>query len=174
MKTKHLPIVIGTLLPVLVILVVSISIFLPTFVLKPQYDFIYTLYDSYPSYGKNYQNSYRVEDGKIALAPVIFREDIVANEVSPALFLYDVERDSTRQITFEEAQEYNLDPGSTSPDGFIVVHDRGHNGIFELFGSRKDDRDYSIAKGDKKKKLKGLTTDVYYPSSKFRFIGWIQ
>lgn len=174
MKTRHLPLIIGISLPIIFIVVIAVVIFTPSFFVKPQYDFIYVDGDNYYRNGQGYQNTYKVENERIVLEPIAPRENISQNKVAPTLYLYDVKTNSSHQITLEEAQTYAVDPGPSSPDGYTVAYQYGHNGIFELFGSSSDNNGYFISKNNGKKKLSGLTVGTYYSSGGFNLIGWIK
>jgi hypothetical protein len=56
-----------------------------------------------------------------------------------------------------------------------VTYEYGHDGIFELFGSRNDNDGYFISKGNGKKKINGLSSDQYSRYGRwFNLIGWIK
>ena len=90
--------------------------------------------------------------------------------------MYDIKNNSSHQITLEEASKYSLDPGPSSPDGYNVDYNYGHNGIFEIFGSNKNNNNYYISKGKAKKILIGLSFNqsYYYNNGAFNLIGWVK
>jgi hypothetical protein len=175
MQTKNLPLIIGIALPIVFILGISVFLFVPSHFVDPQYDFIYTMEDRY--YGFNdhgYRNTYKVEDGRIALEPLPTKEGWTYLGDMPVLYRYDVNADTAHQISFNEALELSLDPGPSSPDGYTVAYQYGHSGIFEVLGSNNDNSGYFISKGKAKKKLNGLTNDGYSSRTDSKFIGWIK
>ncbi len=174
---KNLPIIIGIALPLVFILVISIIIFLPTASINPEHNFIYSNESTY--YAPNqYSTTYSVSNsGKIvATQNVIEKIDGVPvyKAITPVLYIYDVKNDSSHQLSFEEANKYNLDPGPTSVDGYLIEYRYNNDGIFELFGSNPDQNGYFITKGNGQKKLAGLARDQYYGPGNFKFIGWIK
>jgi len=174
MKNKNLPLIIGIALPILFIVVLSVVIFAPSLFVNPAHNFIYSSGDGY--YGDDYyQNTYKVVSGRIVLDPVPprYATDVKRKE-APPLYLYDVTTDSSHQITLAEAAQYAVEAGPSSPDGYTVSYDYGHNGIFELFGSDSSNRGYFVSKDSKKRKLNGLTTADRYSGSGFKLIGWIK
>lgn len=181
MNTKNLPIIIGIALPLVFIAVISIVLFVPSLFVKPGYDFLYTTdeRDYYYDYDGAYQNTFRVVDGRITLEPVAVRSDVVPvkplvyKAAMPTLYRYDVETDTSREVSFVEAQKLSLDPGPSSPDGYTVEYDYGHDGIFEIFGSNGNGNAYVISKGNGGKRLTGLAGDRYYYGN-FRLLGWVK
>ncbi len=175
MKTKNLPLIIGIALPILFIIVISVVIFVPSLYVKPAHDFIYTTTDRYV-YNQLPTYAYAVQSGKIALDPIqrspSTNQNITYTTDMPTLYRYDTKNNTIHTITFEEAKAFMLDAGPSSPDGYIVGYEYNHDGIFELFGSGNDNRGYYISKGNAKKKLPGITSDIY--SNNLKLIGWIK
>lgn len=175
-NSKHLPLIIAIALPLVFILVISIIIFTPSLFIKPQHNFLYTTDNSYYSYDQGFKNTYAVKNSHIVTDPL----PIPANSTyqpqkdSPAIYLYDVQSDSSHEVTFTAAQNYLLDPGPSSPDGYTVSYQYGHDGIFEIFGSNGNNSNYVISKGNGKKKLSGITNDRYYGQGGFKLIGWVK
>ncbi len=175
MNMKNLPLMVGIALPLLLIGGISLVIFGPSLSVKPVHDFIYTSDDDYYSYARDYQNSYRVVGGRITLEAVQPQLGYTPAKTAPPLYLYDVQTDTAHQITFEDALRYTLDPGPSSPDGYSITYQYGHDGIFELFGSSNEDNGYVISKGNGAKRLPGITGNGRYSyDGRFKLIGWIQ
>jgi hypothetical protein len=95
---KNISLVIGVSIPILMILFVAGSIYLPGLFIKPQFSFLYVSGDDY-YYG---QQQYSVQDGKL-----------VKNEIKPPenqnynpprgeskLYLYDVVKNESREVSF--------------------------------------------------------------------------
>lgn len=175
MNTKNLPLMVGIALPLLLIGVITLVIFGPSLSIKPAHDFIYTSDDDYYSYTRDYLHTYKVMDGRITLEAVPPKPGYAPTKTAPPLYLYDVQTDTVHQITFEDARGYVLDPGPSSPDGYSVSYQYGHDGIFELFGSSNEDNGYVISKGDGVKRLSGITGNGRYSyDDGFKLLGWIQ
>ncbi|MFA7302489.1 MAG: hypothetical protein WC030_01955 [Candidatus Paceibacterota bacterium] len=174
MNNKNLPLIIGIALPLIFIIVLSVAIFAPAFFVTPAHNFIYSSDRGYYG-GEYYQNAYTVVDGRIVLDPIPQRSGTdLERKVAPPLYLYDVETDAAHEITLAEAATYTVVVGPSSPDGYTVSYEYGHNGIFELFGSDSGNTGYFVAKDSKKKKLSGLTTADRYSGDGFKLIGWIK
>ena len=178
MKNKNLPLIIGIALPVLFIGIISIVIFTPSLFVNPKYNFLYSTDDAYYYYNQGYRNNYKVDNNRL-ISEVTQTQPGVAYTYrgdAPNLFLYDVKADTSHQIDFTEAKKLFLDPGPSSPDGYIVKYEYNNDGIFELFGSRNNNSGYFISKDSGKKKLTGLTgnNNNYYNQGPFNFIGWIK
>lgn len=188
MKTNNLPLIVGISLPLVFIVIISIVVFLPSFFVKPQHDFIYTDSDPYQNYGyygydQGYKNTYGVENGKIILEPVpvkidpsLKKEFIVYKGEMPTLYRYDVKTNTSHEISLKEAQSLSLDPGPSSPDGYTVSFENRNDGIFEIFGSNNSTSGLFISKGNAKKRLDGLVynNQYYWYQGNFKLIGWIK
>ncbi len=173
MKNQYLPLIVGVSLPLILILAISIVIFTPSLLVNPKHNFIYTTSSAYYPYNYEYRNTYKVENDRLVLEAVPPRENITQTKDLPTLYVYDVRSDSAHQITFEEAQDYSIDLGPSSPDGYTLIYQYGNNGIFELLGSGNDNRGYFISRSNGKRKLNGLAGDGWN-SSNFKLIGWIK
>lgn len=184
MNTKHMPLIVAITLPVIFVLILALVTLVPNMSIKPQHDFIYTIPDekSY-DYGYDlvrYKNSYDLKDGKIVLKPIssapVPRDKALSEVVyenAPLIYYYDIQNQTSREITFKEAQELTLQKGPSSPDGYTISYDTNHEGIFELFGS-ENDANYVITKGKGKKTLSGIVFDEMYYRADLNIIGWIK
>jgi hypothetical protein len=179
MKTKHLPLIIGVSLPVIFIAIISIVIFTPSLFIRPQHNFIYSTDDgTYYGYNQAYKNTYVVKNGHLSLQelPVQLNSTYTYKADSPTLYVYEVKTNSSHQITFDEAKNYTVDPGPSSPDGYTVKYEYDDSdGIFDLFGSGHDTSGYFIEKNSGRKRLSGLTSgDRYYYQGNLKLVGWIK
>lgn len=180
MQNKNIPLIIGIALPILFIAIVAVVIFIPSMSVKPQYNFLYSTDGDRYSYGEIYKNSFIVQNGKITKKAVpvpanigIPKESFVYKGDEPEIYLYDVKENTSRKISFEEAQKLNLDSGPSSPDGYTIKFDYSNNGILEIFGSDGNNSGYFISKGNGVKKLNGLVQNYYWENN-FKLIGWIK
>ncbi len=164
-KKKNVPLVIALSIPVLMILLIAVSIYLPVLFVKPGIDFIY-------SHGGDYcsRDKYSVRDEKIVENAVKenSKNHGCGYQGEVKLYYYDVQRDTAREITFEEAKNYQLDNHSKSLDGFEVVP--GNQSFDILFFSGSSYYDKYLKKGAFSRKLN--IGKAYYYS--FKFIGWIK
>lgn len=175
---KNLPIIIGVTLPIIFILLISLLAFGPTWSIKPAHNFIYSHDNRDYYYGRHYRNEYDVEGGKVVMksrAISKVNQENVTFEDAPPLFLYNVSNNSTHEIGLAETMALNLDPGPTSPDGYLVEYRSGNYGVFELFGSNNSVSGYYMTKDQAGKKLPGFQNDRYggYDSN-FKFLGWVK
>lgn len=175
MNLRYIPVVIAIALPFLFLAALSVVIYLPNIGIKPAHDFIYTSEPAARFDG--FTHHYEVVDNQI-VSRVVIPEDIrtdvepFLNPVYPTLYRYDIETNTAKVITLEEAQALSIEPGPSSPDGYTVTFEYSHNGIFELFGSGGPDNGYIIMKGNGKKALPGITMHDYWRGS-VEVIGWV-
>ncbi len=174
--TKNIPLLIGISLPIVFILVISIIVFTPSLFIKPQYNFLYSNNDTYYDYKNGYSNTYVVENNHLLLSPLPTTTGVVYNIENPPLYLYDVKNNSSHQVDWNEIKNLNIDPGPSSPDGYVVRYQYSNIGIFELFSSGNNQDGYVISKGNRSKKLNGINFSIYnyYNVGNFKFIGWIK
>jgi hypothetical protein len=168
---KNITFILGISIPLLMILFVAGSIYLPSFFVEPlKYNFLYTV-DDYNLYIDGQQ--YLVKDGKIIKNEIIKPEDgsPIYENAESRLFIYDVVKNESKQISFEEAQKLNLDQNIESPDGFEVVYGSSGSGGFLFFYSGNNYNLY-IKGHNTSKKLNTQLGERYYYS--FSFLGWIK
>lgn len=161
----------------------TIIIYVPSMSIKPQHNFLYTNSGISSYYGvPQYAEKYDIDPtGKL----VTIKEDIdeekrlnyryTPKQGAPELYLYDVKAETSKQITFEEAEKFVLEKGPSSPDGYSVIFDENGSGgvITELVGGYDRGYGYVMTKGGAKKKITGL---VDTPSSyrQLLIVGWIK
>ncbi len=175
MKKKNIPLLIGILIPILMTLFIALSIYLPQLFLDPQYDFLYVSGDNYSySFPK-----YVVEDGAVVKREPTEKEkeQYRYRYDESVLYTYDAETNTSTVISFEDAQNFKLNPNSVSPDGFEVTNSRRNYSLFsEVFGGGYRGSGYVIRKKDgsgagKKIDVNTRNGSYYYG---FKFLGWIE
>jgi hypothetical protein len=174
MKIKNMPLVVGISLPVIFIIIISVTFFVQSFYIKPQHNFIYTFSFDYYANGLGYTDRYKVKGDRIVLEPVVLQKNNIQENIPPPLYLYNIKTNSYQQITFEEAQSYAIYPGRFSPDGYEVAYHYDRDVFGGLFGLREDDGEYFVSNGSGKKKLSGLSLDKNLSYRNLKFIGWIK
>jgi hypothetical protein len=93
-----------------------VSIFLPNFTEKPQYDFLYM------KVGET-QIRYIVKAGLTGKGKIDkFSTNGSTNVVFPKLFFYDVSTNTNYEISFSAAEKFSLDSRKMSKDGFSIKH----------------------------------------------------
>lgn len=150
-------VLIGASIPVLVLLAIIASIHLPFLFVKPQYDFLYVKLDGMTESG------YEVKFDRLGVGKLI-EKTLSSGRDRPQLYFYDVSDDTTRMISFQEAQTLNLDSESVSPDGFEIV-----------YGGTESKRDYSyryIKKDGVRRKLDIVFETPHFYN--FVFVGWVK
>lgn len=160
-------------IPLLMIVFVAGSIYLPGLFVKPHFNFLYVSGQDYP-YGRQ---RYTVENGRLVQQEITKLESrgYYPPRQEARLFVHDVAKNESREISFQEAQRLTLDPSLQSPDGFEVVYGNRGNGVFALFfGSRSDYNARYLTGHNVSKKLNlKFSGDSQYTNF-FQFLGWIQ
>jgi len=172
---KNIPLIIGLSIPVLMIIFVSLSIYLPPLFIKPKFNFLY-------SSGFDYYSRYRytVENGKVIAKEIKYPEDKYASHISrcpePQIYIYDIQKNEGKAISLEEGQKLNLSPNAKSPDGFeVVTRGYGDFSYFPFIFSRSEGPRAYI-KGNNLSKNLNATVKAdcsYYPYDNVKFIGWV-
>src|SRR5258708_3058537 len=118
---KNAALILGILIPVFMIVFVAATIYLPPLLPgifpPPKYNFIYLTSGAYKA------EPYVVQEGK--LGPKQLPPNTTAYETDKSkpdqLFVYDVKKNKSKEITLELVQVVNLDPNVESPDGFVIT-----------------------------------------------------
>jgi len=174
------------LLPVALIVVVTLSTYIPSKFLKTDYDFIYsTCTDGVNSYSyrcDNYlQKRYSVSEGNLVVNDIDPKQDSdndgimdINENYTARIFLHDTKKNESREITQEDAQKLSLNSLLTSPDGVTVSSGySGGSDVVFLFDGRSS-YNYYLTKGRSKSKLNLINSNGrYYYRDNFQFIGWV-
>jgi hypothetical protein len=160
-KKRDPVLIIGILIPVVMVILVSLSIYLPRLFAKPEFSFIYTTGSSYDA-----KYSYTIESGKLVRTELENRYG--TRDVENNIYMYDAKGKEVKQISFEDAQKLTLDSSSKSPDGFEVVRGNGGGGVFPFFFFDSSGNQY-VLRG------KGATINLNLPIDYYdlNFLGWI-
>lgn len=167
---QNLPLILAFGAPVLMIIIVAAVIYLPNLYNKPQYDFIY-------SQG-SYYLGYTVINGKIAKVPPLPDQPkppvTPLNQDYPQLYYYDVQNNKSTAISLEQADNYNIDPSSISPDGYTVGYGNRADGFFPLFISSSVDYQSRYLQGHSTNRKLNLQNQPDYYANNFQFMGWVK
>ena len=168
---KDVSLIIGLAIPVLMILLVAASIYLPgLFSPPPGFNFLYVIDEGY------YQAQlYDVENGTLVKREIKYPEHYTPKVVR--LFVHDVARNESKEISFAEAQKLPLDPNVKSADGFEIVYGNRGDGIFPLFFFSGSDYNTLYIKGHNNSRQLNLPSrgaEGYYSYNRFRFLAWIK
>lgn len=148
-------------IPVGIAVFAAAVVYTPRLLANPKHDFIYSVCSDYAC-GQRYEVD---RTGKVTQ----HESDGMPVGSVETLRYYDVEDDSTRSLSVEEAQRYQLDTSSKSPDGYSVAREYGDSGF--LFWIDSSSRWY-LKDGAKKRSIE-LSNDGSYYSDNIRFLGWV-
>lgn len=178
MKANNILLIVGISLPLFFIVVLSAFVFVPPLFVNPQYNFIYTANDKYYGYARRYSNSFYVKDNRIASKSVAIQlnkyDRNIQREEYPTLYIYDTKNNTSKEISLTDARKLSLDSGPSSPDGYNITYNVSSSGVFELFGSSRDNNGYYISKNSGKKKLTIVNDGYNNGSQNLKVIGWIK
>lgn len=172
---KNISLILALAIPLAMVGFVAASVYLPSLFIKPQYTFIYVTNDN------DYRgNRYAVEDGVIVRhEPVVPTDEVSVRyegkQPEPKLYIYDLDNDESREISFEQSQVYRLDDSPESPDGFTLTYGNNNSDFFFLFGGGNRDYNtrYLVGNGvSKKLNLKNDGSSYY--SGNIRLLGWVK
>jgi hypothetical protein len=173
---KNISLVLGISIPILMILMVAGSIYLPGLFIQPKVNFLYM--SGYGNYCDYYNlDQYSVIKNKLTKIEIKPAPNVVNNIQpcgAPIFFIHDVVKNESMEVSFEEAQKLNLDSNIVSSDGFQVVNGSRGGSSFPFFFSSGSDYNSEYITGhnvSKKLNIKMNGPDYYYYN--FRFFGWI-
>lgn len=180
LKKENLTLLIGLSLPVLLIIVVLLSIYIPRLSApEPQNDFVYSIEDNYYYGGSQFAvKDSRIEKKDLRVDKDIYDGRLVYPEApvyeEPRLFLYDVSERISREISLEDAQDLEINPSGKSPDDFSVSCGNRVDGfIFFVFDSGEDCRQQFV-RGHGISTEINIDVDMSDYRYQFSFIGWIR
>ncbi len=166
MDKKNVPLIVGIAIPILMVIFIAASIYLPgLFAPPPKYNFLYITGGDYRS-----RDLYSVQNSKLIKNEIKYPDKDISRG-NPKLFAYDVTKNESKEIFFEDAQKLTLNSNIISPDGFEVVKGNYHYDFTSFFfGGDRDYRTWYIKGHNTSKKL-SIQIDGYYYNS--YFIGWV-
>ena len=159
---KHLPTLIAMSVPVVFILALVFVLYVPSLLVRPQYDFIYA---------DTYYHDYTVENGKIVQQTTDrwFPGSYSNPEASAQLHRYNVKDRKSQTISLADAQKLKIAPGETSPDGFEWSDSSSSgSGFWPLFWSGGSSTP-SLKGNGATFRLDGLDISYY----RVKIIGWV-
>lgn len=158
---------IGFSIPVLMILFVAASIYLPGIFQQPRYNFLYSADADY------YDNrTYSVSNGRLIINPQPFTYPSNRPYQSPQLYVHNVTTNESTSVSFQEASGLTLDPSAQSPDGYKIENGSNNSGFFPFFWYDRDYNAQYIVGHNTSKKLNVKTYGSSYYNS-IHFLGWI-
>ena len=175
MIKKNITLLMGVSIPILMILFVAGSIYLPGLFIKPHFNFVYVSGDE-PYYYYNNGYRYFVQNNKLVRNEIkqLENQNYSPLRVESKLYYYDVAKNEAKEISFADAQNLSLDSNTKSPDDFEVVYGSRGGGFFPFFWSVGTDYNARYLKGHNVSKKLNLQLNEGSPYGNFRFIGWIK
>ena len=164
MKKNNLSLIFGISIPILMIVFVALSIYLPRFFAEdPQYDFLYYVTeDNYNSEAN--ESYYTVRKGLINFVDNNSQENFEERSI---IFRHDVSENNSYEISYEEASYIELEARDESPDGYELVNSYGGDILYidisydELFL-----KGHNIST-----EMKIFNSNIHF--NQFNFLGWI-
>lgn len=168
---KNITLIVGISIPTLMILFIAGSIYLPILFIHPRFNFLYASNNDY-YYS---QSQYSVQNGKFVMNKIqVSKKQNYQQPKKLKLYIYNVTKDKSREVSLKEVQKLNLDTSKISPDGFRIAYSNGgyDNSIFSVFFPSGTDSSIMYLKGHNvNKKIYPQLSGQYY---NFSFIGWIK
>jgi hypothetical protein len=185
---KHFTILLAFLLPIGLIIFVALSIYIPSFFLPTNYNFVYVICSDVP-YSKicDYKDDYSIRfaeqkiiSGRLEKELSEDGYDIIETILDPLqeyktnIFLHDVKKNTSREITIEEAQKLSIAYGVVSPDE-LFVHNRYHNygGVLGFYSGGGSPDEYYLTDGKARRKLNIFRMNEQQDGRNFSFVGWV-
>jgi hypothetical protein len=158
---KNWPLIVGVAVPVIAVVAIAVSIYVPRLYVHPQYNFVYA------------------ENLGYAPVPCSINDTLPTTQISRLLpcggysvYLYNVSTNTNTQITASDENSYSLDTSQASPDGFTVGPSYSSGG--PLFDDIPyDPNQVYLTKGTYSRKLNTLDTNSD-DGDTFEFLGWVK
>lgn len=193
---KNALVIIAFAVPLVFVGIVFLFAVLPSMFLKSHYNFVYAVCEgsSWSNCEDYLQTKYTVENGRLRILenPSYFSSEREwsgleqryvesqrllyyekEGKLSSRLFLYDAEKNESRELTREEALGVRLSGLATSPEGILVEAGYSDDVDFFLFDSSSSKKIF-LKKGKSRKSISVAgQTGRYYDPSNFHFVGWV-
>jgi len=176
MIKKNITLIIGVAIPILMILFVAGSIYLPALFIKPQVNFLYSI-GGYSSYYYETGHQYSVRGSKLTESqprPVQSQYQPPQKPEDATLYIYDVVKKESREISFQEAQKLNLDGNLISSDGFEIVYGSRGESFFPFFFGTGTDYNVRYLRGHNVSQKLNLQLNESSYYNQFDFLGWVK
>ena len=149
---KNLTLWLGITIPILMVVAVAASVYVPRLWASPKVDFVYSMM----SYSSTYKTT---ADGKMT-----------EKNLTTVYYLHNTAKNTNREIKKVELDKLSLNKSAVSPDGFRVTGNETSNALF-------GDSEYGVhyLKGHGagyKLNLASPTSDRY--GYEFKFVGWVK
>jgi len=173
---KNITLVFGISIPILMILFVAGSIYLPGLFIRPHFNFLYVSNNDSYYYNHNNGYEYAVQSNRLVRSEMRQPENQNYNppQVELKLYVYDVVENKAKEISFADAQNLNLDSNVISPDDFEIVYGSRGDSSFPFFWGGRTDYNTRYLKGHNVSKKLNLQLNGSSHYNNFRFIGWIK
>lgn len=185
-KKHDTTLLVALAIPLLMVLFIAASIFIPGLFSHPKYNFIYGIYNN-----SGLEPAYRVVNGELVdnsqqMNPVSQSPqfncvgDCPGNigTSSPTrysytqLYEYNVSTNQSVALTPLQAQQFTLNSNAQSPDGYTIQSGSEGDGSFFFGGDNYNGSDEYIVGHNVSKKI-DYTMNASIPNENFYFIGWI-
>ena len=154
------------------IILVTLSIYVPQFFVKPQYDFLYLIGNNNCYTDRNNTQIYSVQNNKVVKN---VQDDAVqrctAGQIpQPKIFRYDVVANKSTEVSFDDVKNLTVDSSPKSPDGFEIIRGSNSGGFFPFYFYSGSDYNSRYINGRNVSKKLNLQQDGY----NFVLLGWIK
>lgn len=165
---KNLPLIIAFSLPVLMVIFVAASIYLPGIFMHPKYNFLYSVGE-----WSSGMSTYTVVQHKIMTIKQQNPSYPYETPRTVQLYVHNVTTNESSAISFEDAEKLQLDPTTESPDGYKVEDGNQSSGLFPFFWYDGNRSALYLTGHSGSKKLNLKTIGSSY-ENRPHFIGWIE
>jgi len=169
---KNLPLLLAMSIPVVMIVVLALSIYLPGMGKQPKQDFVYATGNiDYSGY------QYPVVNGQVQqIEPrplkMDFPDQKFASSVPANFYRYDVKNNTSISLQFDAVQKLRLSPSIESSDGYTVERGNGEGNF--PFGGGGDYNSWFLKGHNRASKLKVKLDSSPYNYTNLQFIGWVE
>ena len=166
-KTHIRDIVLLVSIPVGLALLAAAYVYVPRLLASPKHDFVFAKCSEYIC-----TDSYEVSSGGTIRYVEPVRESLSSNNLTK-LYYYDVSADSTKLISLDQANRYQVNTASRSADGYTLEYQSGSRGGFLLF-YQEGQSGWYLKNGMLQKSATLQNSDSYSSDREIQFLGWIE
>jgi hypothetical protein len=149
-------------IPLLMVLFIAVSVYLPRLFVRPKYNFLFAISDNYFA-----QKQLDVKNGQLTR----LGSSLPESQLTKLENILTAEE--SKEISFADAQKLTLNADPKSPDGFEVTRAKYSGMVFPfIFDTDRDYNAHYLVGQNLSKKIQLPTSNT--PIINFSFIGWIQ
>lgn len=173
---NNFPLIFGISIPILMVIFVALSIYLPQLFVKAQYNFLYVVGDNNCYVDRKNVQIYSVANNRVVknISSDALQNCLAGTMPQPKVFLYNVTSNTAMEVNVDGINNMFVDPSQRSPDGFEIVQGTYNGGFFPFFYYSGSDHNSRYLSGHNFSKKLNIQQQAGYSYYNFILLGWVK